>query len=89
MRIWCALGLVGEAGELAELVKKGILHRHGVDKTELRKELGDVLWYLAAICTQFDIPLSEVMEHNIRKIDMRYPKGFTTKDSKKRVDVKK
>lgn len=42
MLIWTAIGLVGEAGEVAELVKKGVFHRHGIDKEKLKNELGDV-----------------------------------------------
>lgn len=88
MQVWNALGLVGEAGEVAELIKKGIFHRHGVDMNELRKEIGDVLWYVAALCTRYDIPLSEVMGENIAKLAKRYPRGYSSADSKDRQDLK-
>jgi len=44
MTVWNALGLAGEAGEVVESVKKGIFHQHGLEKTKLKTEMGDVLW---------------------------------------------
>lgn len=85
--IWHALGLVGEAGEVAETVKKGILHRHGLDRNKMAKELGDVLWYVAALCTNLGLDLSEVMAANNEKLMVRYPEGFKPSDSIARIDV--
>lgn len=87
MLVWVALGLTGEAGEVAEHVKKGVLHQHGVDREKLVKELGDVAWYLAGLATLIGVPLSEVMERNITKLKTRYPNGYASADSKARVDV--
>lgn len=81
MIIWNAIGLAGEAGEVADLVKKGIFHQHGIDKSKLAKELGDCLWYIAALCTKLDLPLSEIMRSNINKLESRYPDGYTSEDS--------
>lgn len=74
---WNALGLVGEAGEVAELVKKGIYHQHGIDREAVKKELGDVLWYVAALATEFGFSMEEVMEANITKLMARFPDGYT------------
>src|SRR5258706_13655198 len=87
MMIWNALGLAGEAGEVADLVKKGILHQHGLDRAKLKKELGDVLWYAAALCTKLDIDLSDVMQANVDKLRERYPEGYSSTDSQRRVDA--
>jgi NTP pyrophosphatase (non-canonical NTP hydrolase) len=87
MSIWCAMGLAGEAGETVELIKKGIFHRHGLDKEKLTKELGDVLWYISGLCTVQGIDLERVMIANIEKLRLRYPDGFTTADSVARVDT--
>ncbi len=84
--IWNSLGLVGEAGEIAEHIKKGILHKHGIDKGELKRELGDVLWYLSALCTRLDFSLADVMQTNIDKLLTRYPDGFSYEDSHRRID---
>ncbi len=88
MTVWNALGLAGEAGEVAEYVKKGIFHQHGIDKKTLKKELGDVLWYIAALCTTQNLDISAIMEENIEKLKLRYPNGYSPSDSKKRIDVK-
>lgn len=74
---WNALGLAGEAGEVVDLIKKGIYHQRGIDRNEVKKELGDVLWYLSALCKQFDFTLEEVMEHNINKLKARFPEGYS------------
>jgi len=88
MALWGAIGLAGEAGEVADSLKKGILHRHGVDVQKLKKELGDVCWYLASICTVYDLSLSDVMQTNVEKLLSRYPNGYNPEDSIKRVDTK-
>lgn len=81
MLVWNALGLAGEAGEVADTIKKAVFHQHGLDRDHLIKELGDVLWYVAALCTKLDIPMSLVMERNIAKLRARYPDGWDTERS--------
>lgn len=88
MLVWNAIGLAGEAGEVADTVKKAVLHRHGIDRDVLIKELGDVLWYVAALCTKLDVPMSEVMQRNIDKLRIRYPDGYSAAASQARVDTK-
>lgn len=73
--VYPTLGLVNEAGELAGKVKK-IFRDHGgqvsdADREALKYELGDVLWYLAQIATELDIPLQEVAESNLEKLFSR------------------
>lgn len=70
------LGLTGEAGEVSELIKKGIFHEKGIDKEYLEKELGDVMWYIALICHACGFNLDEIMQINIDKLKKRYPDGF-------------
>ena len=61
------LGLVGEAGEVAEKIKKSL--RDGtLNKDEVVKEIGDVLFYVAALTTYFDVDLSEVADTNVNKL---------------------
>lgn len=88
MTVWNVVGISGEAGEVAELVKKGIFHQHGLDMEKLKDELGDLLWYVAGLCSTLGISMGEVMEANIEKLKNRYPHGYNPEDSKKRVDTK-
>jgi len=76
-RLVLALGLNGEAGELGELLKKHYGHGIPLDTARLASELGDVLWYLAAIATAHEIDLNAVARGNIWKLRQRYPDGFT------------
>ena len=79
MRVWMALGLAGEAGEVADLVKKGILHRTNVDRPgRIMEELGDVLWYVAGLASHYGLSLDDIMEANIAKLRERYPDGWPT-----------
>ena len=68
--VYCSLGLAGEAGEVANNVKKEI--RDGVDKSlEIRDELGDVLWYVARLADEYGFDLAEVAQYNIDKLNDR------------------
>lgn len=79
-----ALGLTGEAGEVAELIKKYIGHNHELKKEEVTKELGDVLWYIVEMCSVLEIDIEEVPVNNIEKLKKRYPNGFEKERSIKR-----
>lgn len=81
-----ALGLTGEAGEVADMVKKYIFHGHDMNRAELVKELGDCAWYLALLCTAIDISLEEVLIANIEKLRNRYPEGFSERASINRTE---
>ena len=81
---WMVLGLNGEAGEVADLVKKAVFHEHGLNKDKLCEEIGDVLWYAAAICKTIGISLADAMEYNINKLNKRYPAGFSSDASRSR-----
>jgi NTP pyrophosphatase (non-canonical NTP hydrolase) len=81
-----AMGLAGEGGEVCDLVKKWQHHRAPRDEAKLKKELGDVLWYLAHACNVMGYDLSEIAALNVAKLHARYPDGFTTADSVTRRD---
>ncbi len=77
--IYPTLGLVGEAGEIAEKIKK-ILRDNGgsvdeKDKVELVKELGDLLWYLSQLSTELGLSLDDIAVSNIEKITSRKERG--------------
>lgn len=81
MVLWNAIGLIGEAGELAPLVRYAIWTGAAFDQDQITDEAGDVLWYVAALCTKLNISLSEVMERNIAKLRRRFPDGWSTERS--------
>ncbi len=80
------LGITGEAGEVADLIKKSQFHGHNVDKEDIAKELGDVLWYLSNIARLAGLSLDEVARMNIEKLKKRYPEGFSAEASVNRVE---
>lgn len=75
------LGLTGESGEVADLVKKHVGHGHVLDVSVVAKELGDVMWYVATIASALGLDLNTVMETNIDKLKKRYPDGFSSEAS--------
>jgi NTP pyrophosphatase (non-canonical NTP hydrolase) len=81
----CALGITGEAGEVADMIKKHAFQGHGLDEEHFVKELGDVLWYIAVGASAAGYSLNEVMELNIEKLQKRYPNGFDSDRSINRV----
>ena len=77
--IYPVRGLTNEAGEVAGKIKKIFRDKEGVigeiERTALKGELGDVLWYLAQVCTEIDLSLDEVAEHNLEKLYSRLERG--------------
>ena len=70
------LGLSGEVGEFNDVIKKWIFHNKDFDYTHAKKELGDVMWYVALMCESFGWSLDEILQMNIDKLKKRYPEGF-------------
>ena len=78
------LGLSGEVGEFNDMIKKWIFHEKDLDEEHLKKELGDIMWYIAMMCHAFRWDLDEIMEMNVNKLKARYPEGFDTNRSNNR-----
>ena len=73
-----AVGLSAEAGEFTEIVKKIVFQGKPVNEDNLfhlKRELGDIMWYVAQACMGLDISLDEVLAMNIEKLSARYPDG--------------
>lgn len=80
-----AVGLGGESGEVLELIKHHIFSHAELDKMELVKELGDVLWYLSAIAETSGVDMADAAELNLAKLNHRYNTGtYTDKGSQER-----
>ena len=70
------LGLSGEVGEFNDMIKKWVFHDNNLDYDHARKEIGDILWYIALICHSFGWDMNKIMQMNINKLKARYPDGF-------------
>lgn len=77
--VYPTLGLAGEAGEVAEKIKKVIRDKNGVVDEEaieaIKKELGDVLWYVSQLASELKLDLNSIAEENIKKLYSRLERG--------------
>ena len=82
-RTWgnVGLGIAGEAGEVADIVKKHLYQGHPLDHDKLLEEVGDVAWYLALAATVAGVTMESVLMGNIVKLLGRYPDGFEPEKS--------
>ena len=84
-----AVGMSAEAGEFTEIVKKIVFQGKPVNEENLfhlKRELGDIMWYVSQACIGLDISLEEVIQMNFEKLSARYPEGaFTIERSENRV----
>ena len=85
-----ALGLTAESGEFTEVVKKMILQGKPYNEDNIfhmKRELGDICWYLAQACMALDTTFDEIIEMNVEKLESRYPGGsFDVHHSENRVE---
>ena len=85
-----AVGMSAEAGEFTEIVKKIIFQGKPVNDENLfhlKRELGDIMWYVAQACMGLNVSLDEVIEMNVDKLKARYPGGeFDVHYSENRVE---
>ena len=76
-----AMGIAGEAGEVADYIKKVVFHSHELSKEKLAEELGDVMWYITYLSQVIGYNLSDIAEINMNKLRKRYPEGWDEKRS--------
>ena len=85
-----ALGLSAESGEFTEVVKKIILQGKPYNEDNvfhMKRELGDICWYIAQACMALDTSFDEIIEMNVDKLKARYPGGeFDVSKSEKRAE---
>ena len=73
-----ALGICAEGGEFTEIVKKIVLQGKPVNADNvyhMKRELGDIMWYVAQACMSLDTTIDEIIEMNVEKLEKRYPGG--------------
>ena len=73
-------GMVSEIGELHGIYQK-TYQGHYLDREHAKKELGDLLWFVAEYCTSHDWEIEEIMQMNIEKLKARFPDGFSAEKS--------
>lgn len=78
-------GMVGEIGELHSIYQKSY-QGHGLNFEHMKKELGDLLWFVAEYCTTMNWELEEIMQLNIEKLLNRYPDKFDAEKSLHRAE---
>lgn len=71
-----AMGVVTESGELMDALKKHIYYGAELDKTNVKEEIGDLLWYVGILCDTLGLTFEEVFETNIAKLKARYGDKF-------------
>lgn len=76
-----ALGLVGETGEVVDDIKKRVFHGREIPVEHTSEELGDVLWYIANIATQYGLSLEDIIQQNVNKLQERYPDKYLKPDN--------
>ena len=85
-----ALGLTAESGEFTEVVKKMVLQGKPYNEDNIfhmKRELGDICWYLAQACMALDTTFDEIIEMNVEKLESSYPGGsFDVHHSENRVE---
>jgi NTP pyrophosphatase (non-canonical NTP hydrolase) len=83
-----ALGACGEAGELADIVKRTVFYGQPLDAESVKEEVGDILWYLNVVLDSVGSCFDEAMAMNDDKLSKRYPDGFTETLAAERSDKK-
>lgn len=84
LTVW-ALGLCGEAGQVADHIKKHVGHGHPLNREYVKKELGDLLWYISALADWLDMSIESIAIQNIDELEEQYPDGFSPEVSLSRV----
>jgi NTP pyrophosphatase (non-canonical NTP hydrolase) len=81
------MGMVGEAAEALDHMKKVFEQGHPLDYDKIIEEAGDCLWYIAKTARNCGVSLEELAQRNVDKLRRRYPDGFSVERSRNREDV--
>lgn len=82
------LGMCTEIAELQDVFKKNLAYKKEIDITNVREEIGDLMWYVGNFCRMNNFDLEEILDTNIEKLKVRYPEKFTHENAINR-DLKK
>lgn len=80
-----ALGIGGESGEVVDCIKKSLFHGKGFENLDpVKKELGDLLWYVFALSSELDLDIEDILQTNIDKLRSRHEgKSFDIESANK------
>jgi NTP pyrophosphatase (non-canonical NTP hydrolase) len=84
--VHAAMGLVTESGELLQIIKRTLFYDIPLNRTHIKEEIGDILWYVSQLLRSEGWAWEEVMEENIEKLRKRYPEQFTSDLAQERKD---
>ncbi len=73
------MGMMTEVGELIDVYKKNLAYGKDIDITNVKEEIGDLMWYIAGFCKYNNFDLTEILQTNIEKLKQRYPDKFDSK----------
>jgi len=75
------LGLITELGELADVYKKCMAYGRDIDNVNVKEELGDIMWYFIGLCNILGFDFQDILEINMKKLQIRYKNGFTKEEA--------
>lgn len=84
--VHCCMGISGEAGEVIDLIKKSVYYGKPLDKTKVSEEIGDLMFYIVNLATSYNLSMSDILKNNVKKLELRFPNGFSKEDAIRRND---
>ena len=81
-----ALGMICEAGEVGDELKKHLYQGHKLNKERIKEELGDTMFYMVNLCNVLELDMNDILEMNYNKLAKRYPDGFEVERSINRIE---
>ncbi len=79
-----AMGLDTESGEIMDSLKRHFIYGSDLNVVNIREELGDIMWYVALICSELEIGIEDICRDNIAKLSKRYPEKFSRHSAENR-----
>ena len=81
-----SMGIAGESGELVDAIKKHIFYGKPLDEENVLEEIGDLMWYQARLLALLGFTVEDAMDHNNKKLKIRYAGGYSNKAAVERAD---
>lgn len=85
-KLHMAVGIAGEAGELLDAIKKGVIYNKPFDEPNIIEELGDLEFYMEGLRQAFNLTRDEIIAANVKKLSVRYQDGYSDEAAQERAD---